>query len=219
MTSSLQTETKSASNYVFVDYENVHKVDLSIVGTKTVYFTLLLGARQTRLDAALVEKLIEHAASVQLVRLTSSGKNALDFALAYYVGRAAMADPAGQFHIVSKDTGFDPLVEHLKSRNIHAQRHADYSSLPVSRKPGRARQKAQPKTTSKTPTTDSFVKALERLQKNTSNRPKRKTTLVSHLRNYLGKGTTEKAAETIVEKLRKAGHLTIGEKGAVTYDI
>ena len=119
-------------NHVFVDYENVHEVDPAVIGARSVSLTLLLGARQTRLDAALVEKLMEHAASVQLVRLTTSGENALDFALAYYVGRAAAADPTGHFHIVSKDTGFDPLIEHLRSRHIDAHRHNDFTALTFS---------------------------------------------------------------------------------------
>jgi hypothetical protein len=63
--------------------------------------------------------------TVQLVRLTTSGKNALDFALAYYLGRAVMSNPPGHFHIVSGDTGFDPLIEHLRSRHIRADRHDD----------------------------------------------------------------------------------------------
>src|ERR1017187_4517049 len=114
-------------NHVFVDYENVHEVDPALIGAKSVSLTLLLGARQTKLDASLVEKLMEHAASVQLVRLTSSGKNALDFALAYYVGRAVLANPTGHFHIVSKDTGFEPLIKPLRSRHIHAARHDNFT--------------------------------------------------------------------------------------------
>ncbi len=66
-------------NQVFLDFENVHHIDLSIVGSRSVSFTLLLGANQSKLDAAVVEKLMRHAASVQLVRLTTSGRNALDF--------------------------------------------------------------------------------------------------------------------------------------------
>src|SRR5258706_7373163 len=104
-------------NHVFVDFENVHEIDLAIIGAKAVSFTLLLGSRQTKLDVSIVEKLLEHAASVQLVRLTSTGKNALDFTLAYYVGRAVAADPTGFFHIVSKDAGYDPLIEHLRSQH------------------------------------------------------------------------------------------------------
>src|SRR4029077_13040812 len=107
------TDLPAPVNHVFVDFENVHEIDQKIIGSKTVTFTLLLGAKQTKLDVSLVEKLLEHAASVHLIRITSAGKNALDFTLAYYVGRAVAADPTGFFHIVSKDAGYDPLIEHL----------------------------------------------------------------------------------------------------------
>ena len=73
---------------------------------------------------------------MQLVRLLSGGRNALDFTLVSYVGRAVAADPAGHFHIISKDTGYDPLIEHLQSRNIHAQRHNDFTTLPFTLRPG-----------------------------------------------------------------------------------
>jgi len=116
-------------NHVFVDFENVHQVDLTLIGAKSVSFTLMVGPKQTKLDSDLVEKLTAHSASVQLVKLKSSGKNALDFALAYYLGRAALADPTGYFHIVSKDGGFDPLIEHLRSRHIHVYRHASCADL------------------------------------------------------------------------------------------
>src|SRR5690349_3862760 len=116
-------------NHVFVDFENVHEVALDIIGSKAVTFTLLLGSRQTKLDVAIVEQLLEHAASVQLVRLTSAGRNALDFTLAYYVGRAVAADPGGSFHVISKDAGYDGLIEHLRSKHIHARRHDDFASF------------------------------------------------------------------------------------------
>ena len=194
-------------NHVFVDFENVHRVDASVIGTKSASFTLLLGARQTKLDVALVEKLMEHAASVQLVRLTSSGKNALDFALAYYVGRAVMADPSGCFHIVSKDTGFEPLVEHLRSRHIDAHRHNDFTSLTFS----------GPAKPPSAPPEDLLTRVLGHLRKNANNRPKRKKTLVSHLLAVSGKTATEADVMNLIEGLRQAGHLTIGDKDAVTY--
>jgi hypothetical protein len=43
-------------NHVFVDFENVHQVDLTLIGAKSVSFTLLVGAKQTKLDSDLVEK-------------------------------------------------------------------------------------------------------------------------------------------------------------------
>jgi hypothetical protein len=189
MTSDSSSHLKHPVNYVFVDYENVHHVDLSLIGSRSVQLTLLLGARQTRLDAALVEKLMDHAASVQLVRLNSSGKNALDFALAYYLGRAVNADPAAHFHIVSKDTGFDPLIKHLQSRRIHVHRHTDYSALTFS---------APPRTSTVAPE-DLVNRVVAHLRKNTNNRPRRRKTLVSHLTAFCGKSATGNGVDELLK--------------------
>ena len=48
------TDLPQPINHVFVDFENVHQIDLSIIGAKSVYFTLLIGARQKKVDAELV---------------------------------------------------------------------------------------------------------------------------------------------------------------------
>lgn len=209
MPAHLTTVLPPAMNHVFVDFENVHRVDASVVGAKSSNFTFLLGARQTNLDVDLVERLMEHAASVQLVRLTTSGRNGLDFALAYYVGRAVMTDPTGYFHIVSKDKGFEPLIEHLRSRHIRAHRHDDFSSLTFG---GPAKSPAAlPE--------DLFTRVLEHLRKNTTNRPKRLKTLTSHLLAVAGKTATSVDVTALIERLRKAGHVSIGEKDAVTYSV
>jgi len=233
-------------NHVFVDFENVHQLDHSVIGTKAVSFTLLMGAKQTKVDAVVMERIMERAASVQLVRLTSTGKNALDFTIAYYVGRAVITDPTGYFHIVSKDKGYDPLIEHLRDRHIRAYRHDDFSTLtltghpkppitppatqPTATPPATPSPKTPRKTTSKLPVAapskpqlkppvDLLTKALAHLKKNTTNRPKRKKTLLSHLRDLKGKKATEADALDLVEKLCKAGHISIGDKDAVTYHV
>src|SRR5215207_4198920 len=124
--STVNVDHPAPLNHVFVDFENVYELDLAVMGNKAVSFTLLIGPRQTKLDVCLVEKLFEHATSVQLVRLASSGRNALDFILTYYLGRAVAFDPTGCFHIISRDTGFDPLIEHLLSKRIDARRHDSF---------------------------------------------------------------------------------------------
>ena len=45
-------------NHVFVDFENVHQVDLSLIGAKSVSFTLRVGAKQSKLDSDMVERLM-----------------------------------------------------------------------------------------------------------------------------------------------------------------
>jgi hypothetical protein len=203
-------------NHVFVDFENVHEVDASLLGSKGVCFTLLLGARQTTLDVSLVEKLMEHAASVQLIRLTSSGKNALDFALAYYVGRAVSANPAASIHIVSKDKGFDPLVEHLRSRDVHARRHDSFAALSFSRPAKAAPAPSKPEPAAKE---EPLQRVLEHLRKNLTARPKKQKTLLSLLKSQLGKDATDADAAHALQMLRQDGHVSIGEKDAVTYQI
>jgi hypothetical protein len=196
-------------NHIFVDFENVHKVDLAVIGNKTVTFTLLLGAKHSTLDVSLVEKMMEHASSVQLLRLTSSGKNALDFALAFYLGKAVTADPSGYFHIVSKDKGFDPLVELLRSRHIKVLRHDNFSTLPFS----------APVNPSPVQTNDLFDRVLAHMRKNKTNRPKRKKTLIHHLLALAGNSATESGILDLIEKLQKAGHIEIGDREAVAYHL
>jgi hypothetical protein len=214
-------------NHVFVDFENVHKVDLTVIGKKAVSFTLLVGAQQKKLDASLVEKLFEHAVSVQLVRLTSAGKNALDFTLAYYVGRAVAADPTGCFYIVSKDTGFDPLIKHLRSRHIAAYRFDSFEALPFAGaatpavsvptpSPRKAKPQPQPKSVP-----DSLgewqTRVLEHFRRPSATRPRTQKTLVRFLVGYFGHKITEADALSRVEGLSRTGYLVIGDKGKVTY--
>ena len=141
---------------------------------------------------------------MQLIRLSSSGKNALDFALAYYVGRAVSANPAAYIHIVSKDTGFDPLIEHLRSRHFQAHRHDSFATFKFS-----GTGKAVPET-QKAPVgrhgKEEVIRALERLRKNVTNRPKKKKTLLSHLKPIIGKDATDMDALWLVEKLRPPAH-------------
>ena len=219
----------SSVNHVFVDFENVHEIDHAIIGSKAVSFTLLLGSRQTKLDVSLVEKLLEHAASVQLVRLTASGKNALDFTLAYYIGRAVASDPAGCFHIVSKDTGYDPLIEHLRSKHIRAHRHESFATLTfagagklptpappavVPKGKSQAKHRAQPAILD-----EQAAQVLEHFRKPSATRPKNKEKLLSFLVAHLGHKITEAEALNLVKHLSQTGHLVIGEKDAVTYHL
>ena len=213
-------------NHVFVDYENVQVLDLDVIRSRGVTFTLLIGPAKRKLDVELVETLFAHAASMELVRLVSSGKNALDFMLAYYVGRAVAADPKGYFHIISKDTGYDPMIKHLRTRNIKVRRHDKFSELTFSDAPKPSATVAvqpalAPPATLKSKTVEKIEGAMGRvlahLRKHVKNRPKKRKKLVSHLTTVLGKQSTEKGVAQLIEKLTKEGHLAIDAEGAVTY--
>lgn len=220
-----------ATNHVFIDFENVPEIDLSVIGTRAVTFTLLVGAGQKKIDTALVEKLLAHADAVHLIRLTSPGKNALDFTLAYYLGRAVLADPTGGFHIVSKDKGYDPLLAHLRSQRIQADRHETFAGLPFAARPGHGAPAAatdkpspapraapvEPKPT--LPALDErATRVLTHLSRNAKSRPAREKTLIRTVIAQFGNPVmTESEAGGVITALRQAGYLTINDKGAVTY--
>ncbi|MCC6880522.1 MAG: NYN domain-containing protein [Verrucomicrobiales bacterium] len=234
-------------NHVFVDFENVHQVDLTLIGAKGVSFTLMVGVKQTKLDTDLVEKLMEHSASVRLVKLKSSGRNALDFALAYYLGRAVLVDPTAYFHLISKDGGFDPLIEHLRERHIHVRRHVSCAELtftwpgktppvgdsvakPVARKV--AKKAAAKKVAKKVATTkvakEAVVKKgdpvdewLERVVKNLRDHPKarpvKKKTLLAKVGDLIKKPVGGSEVQAVIDRLVKAGNLKFGEKDRPEY--
>lgn len=189
----------------------------------------MVGAKQTKLDAEMVAKLFEHAATVQLIRLTASNKNAVDFALAYYLGRAVLADPTAYFHIVSKDSGYDPLIAHLASRHVRVRRHKDFSTLtfaaPSQSSAAVPKPVAKPKPTTTAPTaeaielSDAMQLALERLRKSASNRPKKEKTLLSHLKNGLAHSATEADAARLLAHFVEAGYVRIDDKANVSYHL
>ncbi len=203
-------DTTPPMNHVFVDFENVPKIDLSLIGNKSIHLTILLGPKQTKLATDLVEKLMEHASSVKMIRLESSGKNALDFTIAYYVGRTTSAHPGSYIHIVSRDTGFDPLVEHLKKRHVRIRRHDSFDTLTFSHNA------AAPKGEAPKPD-DALLRVVAHLKKNAKNRPKKKKTLLGTIQSQLGKDTAEAKAEEVLATLCKEKRLSIGNNESVEY--
>lgn len=215
-------------NHVFVDLENVKRIDVAVLGRKHLRLHLFLGPQNKKLDVEVVEKLLENAQAVELIRSTSVGKNALDFVLAYHLGQAVLTDPKAYFHIVSKDTGFDALVELLKSRHVKAKRHGDWNTLldQLAQKPVTAVSPAPavpsaPKPPAKPALSEAAEKLLENLRKSPKNRPKKETTLLAHSINFTGKDKpdSEAKAKKVMEELKKAKFISVDEKGGVTYQV
>ncbi|NJM12255.1 MAG: hypothetical protein HC889_10560 [Synechococcaceae cyanobacterium SM1_2_3] len=104
------------TNYVLVDYENVQVQSLSLLKGDHFHVRVFLGPNNTKLPVDLVLAMQELGERAEYVVLETSGRNALDFHIAYYLGALASAEPSGFFHIISGDTGFDPLIQHLKKK-------------------------------------------------------------------------------------------------------
>jgi hypothetical protein len=107
--------------YVFIDGENVALQSIPD-HDRISKLLMFVGERQKNVTIEIAESLAKLGPKAGFVRMQGSGKNALDFHIAYYLGKYAEIDPNGTFRIVSKDKGFDPLVEHLRSAKIDCSR-------------------------------------------------------------------------------------------------
>lgn len=116
------------THFVFVDFENVPKVDLGLVEGKPVHVTLLIGKKQTKLDTTLSLQLNKYSKQVDPIRVETSGPNALDIILACYLGQAIAGNPGAQFTIVSKDKDFLPLLDHLSSSGKKVARRDSFAA-------------------------------------------------------------------------------------------
>jgi hypothetical protein len=204
------TSHHSVINHVFVDFENVKSVDCQVIANKNLRLYLFLGPQNKKLDIAVVECLLEHAQTVQMIRSPKSGKNALDFVLAYHLGQAVLTEPKAHFHIISKDTGFDALIDLLKSKNIKAKRHNDWTALGAQ----------SPKThaaPAKPSLSTAAAKMLETLRKAPKSRPKKNKSLITFAREFSGKDKPDADAEKLIAELQKSKALEIDEKGNVSY--
>lgn len=88
---------------------------------------LFLGQTQGKVPVPLLQALQPFGSDVEYVQIAGSGPNAVDFHVAFYIGRLSGQLPDANFIIVSRDTGFDPLVRHLGTLKIKCKR---VSALP-----------------------------------------------------------------------------------------
>ena len=118
-------------NYVLIDLENVQPASLAGLDAEFFKVLIFVGASQTKIPFELASVAQSLGDRATYIKSSGNGSNALDFHIAYYIGRLAQQDPTAYFHIISKDTGFDPLVQHLKSQKIGATRSKDISEIPL----------------------------------------------------------------------------------------
>ena len=118
------------TNFVLVDFENVQPKDLGLLKDGPFKVKVFLGPNQSKIPVTLAAALQSLGDNAEYVVLETAGSNALDFHIAYYIGVLSSEDPAAYLHIISKDSGFDPLMKYLKGKKIFAQRSTCIAEIP-----------------------------------------------------------------------------------------
>jgi hypothetical protein len=120
-------------NYVLIDYENVQPAAINALDKAHFHVIVFVGASQTKIAVEVAAALQAMGERAEYVRISGNGPNALDFHIAFSIGLLAAREPDAYFHIVSRDTGFDPLIQHLKQRKLLASRSPDITAIPLVR--------------------------------------------------------------------------------------
>lgn len=196
------------TKFVLVDFENVQPKDLALLKGGSYRIQIFLGTLQTKIPVAMARALQAFGSDVEYLQINGSGKNAADFHIAYYIGLLSAAAPDAEFHVVTKDTGFDPLLKHLEEKGIFCRRSISIAAIPL----GLATKSASASIA------DSAKAVIANLTKRKSAKPRTLKTLRSTIKALLGSQVTEEDLDRIVEHMTKRGAISIAD-GKVQYEL
>ena len=226
------------TNYVLIDFENVQPAAIAALDAEHFHIIVFCGANQTKVGLDLATVMQRMGPRAQYLHISGNGSNALDFHIAFYIGELASRDPGAFFHIISKDTGFDPLIAHLKTRKILSARSKTISDMPIFKAPaigaagtGTASSSHPPKASAppaklpiekpaplKNGVTDRVVDAVKDLIRRGNSRPRTVKTLTSTLHALFHKQVGEPEITSLIEALVRAKQIAI-EGTKVTYTL
>ncbi|MGH8764424.1 MAG: PIN domain-containing protein [Burkholderiales bacterium] len=177
------------TNHVLIDFESVQPDSLGALEQEHFKVHIFVGANQARLPYAVADAVQRMGSRANYVKISGNGSNALDFHIAFYIGQLAAADSSAYFHIISKDTGFDPLIQHLKSRNILAGRVKTVTDIPLVKVAN-----------SKSPE-DRLAAVVQRLRQMKASRPRTLKTLRSTIASLFQKQLSDAEIDSLVKAL------------------
>lgn len=185
------------TNYVLIDYENVQPKAVNLLNQKHFKVKVFVGANQPKVSFEVAATLQSMGENVEYIKITGSGKNALDFHIAFYVGQIAAKEPDAYFHIISNDGGFDPLIQHLRSRQIFASRSSDISEIPII------------KAANTTSPTERLQLIRRDLQRRGSSRPRSAKALAGTISSLFQKQLPEQELTNLLDDLQKHGWIKL----------
>jgi len=194
------------TNYVLIDFENVQPKNLEVLSRHPFKVLVFVGASQTKVPYDLAEAMQQLGENARYIKIGGNGNNALDFHIAFYVGELSSQEPEAYFHIISKDTGFDPLIKHLKTRKIRIYREKDLAEIPILRM------------STATSSDDKISAIVKNLAGRGQSRPRKVQTLANTINTLFTKKLEEKELMGFVSTLQKKGYIVISE-GNVSYKL
>jgi len=192
------------NNYILIDLENVQPKNLAILNGHPFKVFVFVGANQAKVPFELASALQALGDNAEYVKIGGNGSNALDFHIAFYIGQLAERDPNAYFHVISKDTGFDPLIKYLKERKIFAQREKDLSEIPLLR------------ISNATSSEEKIEAVVKSLAARGHSRPRKVKPLANTINSLFMKTLEDPELMSLIERMRQLKYIAI-EKDNVSY--
>jgi len=199
-------ETGLATNYVLIDFENVQPRNLELLTKHPFQVYVFVGASQTKVSFDLADSMQLLGNNAKYIKISGNGQNALDFHVAYYVGELAAKDPDARFYIVSKDKGFDTLIDHLTKRKIRIQRVKDLVQIPLLR------------VSSKTSSDKKIAAIVKNLGGRGQSRPRKVRTLENTINTLFTEKLDKRELASLIKELQER-KLIVVNKGNVSYKL
>lgn len=190
------------SSLLFVDYENVGKsLDLKLV-PESVQVLVFFGASQKSVPTEFMRTAHRMGPRFVQIDIAGQGKNALDFHVAYYLGEQLAANAQADCIVLSKDKGFDVLIEHLKQRGFKVRGADSMAQAFPSTAPKTATKAPAPSPKTGAKQAPPLILAIEWLKSTqTRTRPLKRKGLIAHLYTHFRKQFTEQQIEQLVAEL------------------
>jgi hypothetical protein len=203
-------------HFVLVDFENVQPRNLGHLQAGRFHIKVFVGASQSKITLELARALQAFGSDAEYIQIAGSGSNALDFHIAFYIGRLAAEHPQAGFTIVSRDTGFDPLIRHLAALDIVCTRVKAITDIVPGRSahvatptPAPRRKQTTKKAAKAAPAPAHFDEVVARLVKLKAARPATLKKLGSSMLSWFKPPLSEAEVDALLAQLARAGKITI----------
>lgn len=153
---------------------------------------------------------------IDLIKIQSTGANNLDFHLSFYLGRLHETSPTKTvFHIISNDTGFNGIINHLNKIGRKCKRISTKKTS-LAKNPTTSPNNSKEKTKH---LSDGAILTITRLKKiGGSKRPSKQSTLENWIKSQTRHLKPPVSAKKIYEELKLDGKIKTVTSG-ITYHL
>jgi hypothetical protein len=164
-----------------------------------------VGAGQKSVPIEFVANAQKLGNRIEWQRVDAGGSNALDFFIACQLGRVLEKSPQLHCIVLSKDKGFDPLLQHLNKIGLKCKRLNSLREL-------------DPKATQADQSNPNYKRVVELLEKSEKKaRPRKLKTLSQHISSMFQKKIDQAEIDRIIDILF-VNKLISETNGAITYE-